>query len=109
MAALALYQVNLKVKVKYRGRFVWHTNTFRVENGNNAGNVRTYTIPYNSSIHFVYRSNHYNFLLHEPLDLVRNREEETLTTTDSHHANVDWFELGHTPPKNDDIVDESFD
>ena len=47
--------------------------------------------------------------MHEPLVLVRNREDETLTTTDSHHANIDWFELGHTPPKNDDIVDESFD
>ena len=109
MAASALYQVNWKVKVKYRGRFVWHTHTFRVENGINAGNVRTNTIPYNSRIHFVYRSNHYNFLLHEPSDLVMTREDKTLTTTDSHHANIDWFELGHTSPKNDDTIDESFD
>ena len=102
MAASALYEVNVKVKVKYRGsRFVWHTYTFRV-NSNTANVVRSSQIPYTKSMHVVYRSNHYNFLLHESLDLGVPRPSEMPTiTNDMHGTNIDWFDMGHMPHRRD--------
>ena len=47
--------------------------------------------------------------MHEPSDRVRAREDVTQTTTDPHHANNDWFDLGQESLKNDETVDESPD
>ena len=108
MAASALYEVNVKVKVKYRGRFAWHAYTLRMKGKNGANEVLSGQIPYNENIYVVYRSNHYNFLLHETLDLARTGAGETLTiATDTQGASTDWFDLGHVScAENDEPVAE---
>ena len=53
-------------------------------------------------MHVVYRSNHYNFLLHESLDLGVPRTSEIPTiTNDIHGTNIDWFDMGHMPHRGD--------
>lgn len=80
MAASALYELNIKVKVKYQGRYNWNVHTYRLSHDSQ------FSIPYDKTIHLQYNSNHYNLLLHE-------QRNKTTLPTGTVREGIDWFDL----------------
>ena len=102
MAASALYGVNIKVKVKCRGRYVWHTYTYRAD-----GNFEQNTaIPHEGNVLLIFNTNHYNLLLHVPTTPSgADVDDSSGASRRNERPHFDWFDLtmtGSQPPSPED-------